>query len=378
MSIQYLYAYPDHDVVNSLLPDARHRYITPEKAIDYIRQIPGLVPIAIDPEGAGKIYWADFGERPFREWQFMYSIKQLAEEHRQVDAFVTDMTVLETEEVLGTSLPPRGFIFHISRCGSTLLAKALAREPSHLVINQGGPLQRGFWAQRTANWQRPLTATDENLAMFRRLVLGMTRRRRRQEKTAFVKFISWNVLYVDFIRQAFPDVPCLFMYRDPIEVIASIRKETTAPIISKKTAQAEFLSGLPEKDIESLDDTTYLAHCFARYFESARDAERSLPMIDYRSLNSASFAGVLEHAFDYVPSARSHSLMCQQFAFHAKDDNDRQTFKGDSALKQSAVSEADRQVIDGITRMLYLHLGECAGDMAARLEKTQVLVPAAS
>jgi hypothetical protein len=49
----------------------------------------------------------------------------------------------------------------------------------------------------------------------------MGRQRTSEQKAYFVKFTSYNVLFIDFIKAAFPDVPCLFLYREPGEVLVS-------------------------------------------------------------------------------------------------------------------------------------------------------------
>ena len=144
-----LYALPDHQVVTDLIPSVAERHLSLAQAIRVIRERPGLIPIAIDPSAGGRVLWADLGSHPFREWQFMYTVHRLAADGAIGEAFSTDMDILLADEILGDTISPSGLIFHISRCGSTLLAKALARSPRNIVINQGGPLQRGFWAYIT-------------------------------------------------------------------------------------------------------------------------------------------------------------------------------------------------------------------------------------
>lgn len=44
-----------------------------------------------------------------------------------------------------------------------------------------------------------------------------------EERRFFVKFESWQATLLPLILRAYPDVPWLFMLRDPVEVIASHR-----------------------------------------------------------------------------------------------------------------------------------------------------------
>ena len=66
-----LYALPDHEVVMELVPRIADTHLSADAAVERIRAVNGLVPVAIDPEtetgGAGKVLWADIGDHLFRE-----------------------------------------------------------------------------------------------------------------------------------------------------------------------------------------------------------------------------------------------------------------------------------------------------------------------
>lgn len=346
-----LYALPDDKVIADLLPGLRDRYKPATQAHDHIRAHRGLVPAAIDPAGDGRIMWADIGDHPFREWQFMYTMQHLAQAGAIRDSFVTDMTVLEDDAIEAEGIAPTGFIFHISRCGSTLLAKALARSPQNVVINQGGPLQRGFWAYLTRDWQQDIALTEENLRLFRRLILAMTRRRTEDQEKSFVKFISWNVLYLDFVRRAFPDVPCLFLYRDPVEVIASVLRETTAVLLAKGTDQAAFLTGSSAEATGDMSDIRFLAKCYAKYFETVLPPRDGVSLTNYRQVSAKNFQRILGRGLGYTPEEEELARMAAQFQYHSKDDTDGSKFTPDSAEKQAQMSADDRRIIEE----------ECAG-----------------
>ena len=348
-----LYALPDHEVVADLIPAIRQTRLDNEAAIARIRAVPGMVPVAIDPEigengapdGPGAVLWADLGQHRFREWQYMYTVQALAKAGSIGECFTSDFDILLDDRVLADSVRPSGFMFHISRCGSTLSAKALARSPRHVVINQGGPLQRGFWARLTRDWQQDLAATPDNLHAFRNLVLAMARRRNADELYSFVKFISWNTLYMDFAMQAFPEVPAVFLYRDPVEVIASVLRETSAVMWAKGRRQAGFLTGLPWEETIAMGDVEYLARIFARYLELANEAGSNVANINYRSINPDNFPAMLSKGLRFDPGADELALMIEQFRFHSKDDSDSQTFKDDSKAKQAEISDADKALV---------------------------------
>lgn len=335
-------------MVAALLPCTAWPELSRVAAAGRIRALPGLVPLAIDPSRGGRILWGDIGETPWREWQFLFTIKRLAETGEIGETFVSPIGVLDEPDLFADSIAPTGLIFHVSRCGSTLVSKALARAGDTMMISQGGPLQYGFWAQITDGWRRPAQATPQTLARLRNLTLAMTRPRGRGERHAFVKFISWNTLLVDLITAAWPGTPCLFLYRDPVEVIASVRRETTAALLARaRPRQAAFLSGLAADDLADVSDTTYLAACYAQYFRQALAARADISFVDYRDLSAESFARVIEDGLDFHVPAGELSLMQEQFRFHSKDDSNRETFEDDGPEKRHALSAGDREIVRG-------------------------------
>lgn len=202
----------------------------------------------------------------------------------------------------------------------------------------------------TDDFQKPLLANEANLNAFRGLVALLTRKRQKQHKRAFIKFISWNVLYIDFITKAFPDVPAIYLYRDPVEIVASVRRSATAILEAKDRKQAEFLTGLSRQEIDQLDPTSYLATCYARAFDTVTAwQDPRLSLLNYPELTSAAFPDILKRGLGYQPTATSLARMLPQFGTYSKDDSNAQSFATDGDAKREAISEDDRQRISSLS-----------------------------
>jgi len=355
-----LSALPDHEVIRALLPEALETHLDRGEAAARIAANPGLLPVAVDPMGRGKVFWADIGDHPLREWQFTYTMQHLVEARAIKSAFTTDFDIFEDDTIGADGIEPSGLIFHVSRCGSTLMAKALARLDSNIVVNQGTPLQRGFWARLTDDFRRPLEPSPENLQAFRRLVLAMTRRRSPAHTTAFVKLVSWNTLYFDFIRQAFPGVPLLFLYRDPVEVIASVIQRPVPALLAKGSRQGALLVNDDNADTSGMTDLEYLARCTAQYMKAAlKGTEAGLKVLNYSSVTPENFATILECGLSFNPGEDELAVMREQFKYHSKDDKDSKEFQVDNAEKSKTISDADKAMIRRI-----------CGDLVERLDRS--------
>jgi len=215
------------------------------------------------------------------------------------------------------------------------------------MISQGGPLQRGFWAHITDDWRKPATADLRTLARLRSLIFALTRPRVQTERRAFVKFISWNVLYLDLITKAFPGIPALFLYRSPAEVIATIKTETTAALLARGTRQAAFLTGRTVAETQGMDDTTYLASCYANYLDKVICADADISCVNYRDLNADRFDRIVNVGLDYAADEQELALMREQFIYDSKDDGRRpRNYNPTQEVPLSLLTPSERERID--------------------------------
>ena len=49
------------------------------------------------------------------------------------------------------------------------------------------------------------------ITTYKNLVLMMGRKREPDQRAYFIKFTTYNVLFIEFIKKVFPDVPCIFL-----------------------------------------------------------------------------------------------------------------------------------------------------------------------
>ena len=343
-----IFALPEHQVIEQLLPQLTTSTLDIDSARQRLLDNEQLVPVGLNPHQQ-LLYFADLGDHRYREWQHIYSVQQLAVHGRIDAAFSVPAALLDSVDLLPAVRAPRGFILHVSRCGSTLLGKALARAEGIGIINQPAVLQHGFWAWLADNWQqrsRWQPSHDErNTVRFRNLIHLLCRRRRADEDDIFIKFISWNSLYADFIHTCFPTTPMLYMYRDPLEVIASVQRETTAILQARSSAQALFLSHADAASLALMDDVEYLAVCYAHSFARILDTTAQPKMLNYAGFKPDTLARVLDAAFALRPTDAQLQQMLQQFQLYSKDDQNQTSFKDDSHSKRTALSDAQIKTI---------------------------------
>ncbi|MBY0516571.1 MAG: sulfotransferase [Bacteriovoracaceae bacterium] len=107
---------------------------------------------------------------------------------------------------------PSGFIFHMTRCGSTLLTQMLKEDPANLVISEPAPIEILLNTQTLSQTIR-LFYFSGAIKSFGKCMVS-------PEKRYFLKF-SYNAKWIKSLKEIFPNTPIIFVYRDLKEIVAS-------------------------------------------------------------------------------------------------------------------------------------------------------------
>jgi len=116
--------------------------------------------------------------------------------------------------------PPRGVVFHESRCGSTLVANALAAfDPDrNRVYSESAP---PIAALRVCGEGYGRCTKATAAAVLRDVIYMMSRTDDPSEEHLFFKIQSIGTRFVEVFAEAFPRTPYIFVYRDPVQVMMS-------------------------------------------------------------------------------------------------------------------------------------------------------------
>ena len=302
-----------------------------------------------------RVYWRD--REPLVDWCYM-GAEMLTQpffdnsiERRFRSPFNLLFRHQTTLEFLGElyerdrGLEPTGFIFHMSRCGSTLVAQMLAALDQNIVASEPSPIDSILRAQA----KNP-SITDEQRVRWLKWMIGAIGRKRAGEKYYFIKFDSWSLLDLDLIRRAFPGVPWIFLYRRPIEVLVSQMRQRGVQMIPGAIGQ--ILPGLDLEEILRMPPEEYCARVLARFCESAIEGASSgdAKLINYDQLPEAVSSSVLAHfRVNYAPEDIERLERAAQF----NSKTPGLSFAPDSRTKREEASGAMTQAAEKWLDPLY-------------------------
>jgi hypothetical protein len=269
-------------------------------------QLRAWTPIWIRANGAEPLVdWAIVDE-PFTDPFFEQTVER-AMQHpfNRVFAQRTPIDVLEDLAAVESGLAPNGLIFHMSRCGSTLVAQMLAAVASTIVLSEAQPLD-ALLALRSRR-----TCDDELIVRWLRATTSALARPGAGERRLFVKFHAWHVLELPLIVRAFPDVPWIFLFREPRAVLRSHDKSPGAEALAGTLDPA--YAGIEPRDAPFLPQDEYRARMLAAFCEAAlRHADVGQGrFVDYAALPEIVLSELLDFfgvALDDGDAQRMHHV----------------------------------------------------------------------
>lgn len=237
-------------------------------------------------------------------------------------------------EDIGKAAPdaaPAGLIFHVARCGSTLISQLLKQHGDIVVYAEPLPVNEILLPPH--KWPR-----NELVAALRSLGEAFARH---AQKPYVLKFSSWNTLFCDILAEAFPDSPWILSLRDPVEVGVSLLNQPPG-WLRDPAGPCAHLGKFSEEQVARL------------YGEFCKVAGRLNAtcgrLVQYKTLPSAVWEIVAPH-FSLAIDSRQRERMAEAARMNSKAPVGKApVFASDAESKQAAASAGLRRAIDSFAR----------------------------
>jgi len=305
------------------------------------------LPAGLGTDGAQMVVeWAHFAGKPLDDPFFEFPLRK-ARQHpvSRLLVWTTPLgrLALAGEEGAGVL---DGLVFHMSRCGSTLVAQALGSMPGHLVLSEPAPFDEllQFCAARA---DIPL---ETRIALLRGMAAALASERGAPVRRRFLKTDCWHAGALPLLRAAFPETPWIFLYRDPVEVLMSHERMPGGQTLPGPHAA---LVGIA--DMAALPGLDFAARVLAATCHRAADHAGigGGLLIDYAELPEAFLTRILPH-FGIVPDAADTQCIAAALQRDAKQP--RQPFDpGERPPRQHAsaavIAASDQHLAPAVARL---------------------------
>lgn len=287
----------------------------------------GWVPIRIYPQvGELMVDWCYLGTGTFIDPFFSVTIQTLLQEpFHLIFRQQTPFAVLEDLYRNSPGMTPAGFIFHMTHCGSTVITQALA-SVGNLVLSEAEPLEMLL----NRGPMTPQISDEQLLPWLRWMVSALGQKRTGAEKHYFIKFNAFPVTRLPVLQRAFPNVPWIFVYRDPVEVLASLDE---LPGCMMRGAIHPNAVGIDVASLANMSQDEYLVRLLAYFCECGLHwhDNGSGRLVHFRELPDAIWNSIAWH-FGAEFTEQELATMRQRVHFNAKRPEEK--YSDDSESKR--------------------------------------------
>jgi gluconate kinase len=306
-----------------------------------IPQLDGWIPIRLYwPQGKPIVDWCYLGEQRLTNPFFSQTVEAcLNRPFNLLFRHQTPIEMLGKWHQIRPGLTPNGFIFHMSRCGSTLISQMLAAVSHNIVISEAGLIDSTI----RRNSRSSSGNEEQRIEWLRWVVSALGQPQRGTERHLFIKFDAWHILDLPLIRRAFPAVPWIFLYRDPVEVLTSQLGHRGAHMVPGLFEPAVF--GMDHNTVITVSPEEYCARVLASLCQAGLEHHQDGGMLlNYRQLPEAVWSSLLDF---FGLSCTEVELDCMRAAARRDAKNPYLPFADDTARKEqkstAPVREAARE-----------------------------------
>lgn len=258
------------------------------------------------------------------------------------------------------------FIFHESRCGSTLLANSLvfsSPKEVRLYSEAAPPLT----ALRICGENFELCSQETAVSIFRDVIYLMGRVTSEMESYLFFKMQSSATLSLHIVRKAFPMAPWIFLYRDPEEVMVShlhIPNKSRAKCLQSRRNPPSRVTNYLESINRDLRDLSHEEYCAIYLSVICKSAAEAINTAENGKLLSYNH-NLIDHFIDYVVpvhfglelNEQKKELIYYTSQIYSKSrDKENVKWVEDSSIKHNIASDDIRQASSYHLASSYLEL----------------------
>lgn len=308
--------------------------------------------------GTISIRWIDFGTSQPREPFFKQTLASLRSNDPVAAERTTDFSFLLEAASKSPIKQPAGVIFHISRCGSTLLTNVLRTsanvvalsEPDFLdyLLDPGGPV--ASMLPQADTFRARSLILNAIVSMYGSTMFNAS------DCRLVIKCFHTTVTHLRTARLLWPDVPFIIMIRDPLQVAVSNLTRPAYWLRSRHNRlRGSRVLGITADQVAIMSPEEYCSRVIGCLCEAAtQQMDNRCAVVDYSDMNPELYYKIAGFFDISLPPAKSIEMMSALLNY-SKDISGSRRYEDDSSKVRSA-NEATRHFVKTFAHDKYIAL----------------------
>ncbi|MDF2381294.1 hypothetical protein JMG10_07445 [Nostoc ellipsosporum NOK] len=278
----------------------------------------------LQEEGQAMCRWLYVGEKQFTEPFFDSTIGmcQMAEQNSKLKRTLSDPETLKQWKQYADPVAPGALIFHVSRCGSTLVSQLLAASEENIVLSEVPFFDEVLMGRAGVDMPLP------DVELLSAAIAFHTHKRHAAQQRFFIKVDSWHMFYYNEYRSLFPSLPLILLYREPAAVIRSQLKQAGMHAVPGLAPSRLF-----DFKTRALTREAYMGAVLEKYYQqflSIAQRDTHAVLVNYVD-GAMSMIETINEAAGITPTEEQRAAWRERSQYHAKFPD--KSFNGDDEIK---------------------------------------------
>ena len=301
----------------------------------------GWLPVdAVVVDGRPGLWWMEMADVTLAEPFFQQTVERAKRENR-AELFTEFDVLLQLEKQL-ESIEPTGFIFHSSRCGSTLVANACRAVSNSIVLSEANAIDK-LIARFITDADNPVKESLYSV-FLRGVVHALSQRPSTNARHLFIKFACCSFAQLERIKRIWPNVPWLFLYRDPVETIVSNIKDVPPWLVDNDRRVLAAITNTSAEKVAEMSLEELCARTIGSLYSTAYNlADGNSMLLNYKQLSVPVIASVLNF-FQVSLSSEELETIARTSETYSKEASGTRAFVADADAKQKLASNLVREM----------------------------------
>ncbi|MCC9066664.1 sulfotransferase family protein [Flavobacterium piscisymbiosum] len=223
------------------------------------------------------------------------------------------------------SVELKSLVFHVSRCGSTMLSQSLATSSENIMISEAPIIDQIL--------RSDLFSLEKKTSLLKSVIKLLGQKRFPEQQHLIIKLDAWHIFKASYLRSIFPDIPFALLYRNPTEVLKSHQKMMGMHMVPNLLPSEIF--GISVKEVHDLSFQQYGGLVLEKYFQGFLDfykADQNVVMLNYNDGMKA----VIEKFIGFIKMDYSNDELekiYDRLKRHSKNEN--AVFAGDEFKEET-------------------------------------------
>ncbi|MEI6191114.1 MAG: hypothetical protein WCP24_01935 [bacterium] len=250
-----------------------------------------------------------------------------------IEKFGNSTSVLSIDEKIG-------FIFHMSRCGSTLFTQMLTASNKFFVLSEPTIINAVL---------DPALEIDEStrIKLLKACINALNSCAPITSERTIIKFRSWNTLFIDMISGCFKDIPWVFIHRNGIEVLASVLKKPPGWLRSKNLYTKYFskILNTEQTQINKMPLDEFAIKLLGKFCSFAKDCQvGKKKFIEYFDIKKV-FPDIIKVQWNIELTQKEKDEAKTISSLYSKDTEKKELFTSDTEEKQNQITDKQKELV---------------------------------